>query len=106
MTGSQDIATQLFEDYLQKNPSDYDSLAFPGWLYLESDRVDQAEATLSKAHRIRPADLEVMFQLARVARARTAGTGLFSSEANGGRQPGERDRATAERGGAGQTETQ
>ena len=70
MTGSRDMATQLFEDYLKKNPSDYDSLAFLGWLYLESDRLDEAETMLNRAHQIRPADLEVTFQLARVARAR------------------------------------
>jgi tetratricopeptide (TPR) repeat protein len=70
MTGGQDLATQQFEDYLKKNPSDYDSLAFLGWLYLESDRVDEAEAMLNRAHKIRPNDLEVVFQLARVARAR------------------------------------
>jgi tetratricopeptide (TPR) repeat protein len=70
MTGSQDMAMRLFEEYLKKHPADYDSLAFLGWLYLESDRVDEAEAALNKAHQIRPADLEVSFQLARVARAR------------------------------------
>jgi tetratricopeptide (TPR) repeat protein len=70
MTGSQDTATQLFEDYLKKHPSDYDSLAFLGWLYLESDRLDDAEPMLRQAHQMRPGDLEVMFQLARVARAR------------------------------------
>ena len=70
MTGSQEMATQLFEDYLKKNPSDYDSLAFLGWLYLESERVDEAETLLNRAHQIQPDDLEVMFQLARVARAR------------------------------------
>ena len=36
MTGSRDMATQLFEAYLVKNPSDFDTLAFLGWLYLES----------------------------------------------------------------------
>jgi len=70
MTGSQDTATKLFEDYLQKNPSNYDSLAFLGWLYLESDRLDEAETMLNRAHQMRPGDVEVMFQLARVARAR------------------------------------
>jgi len=70
MTGSQDMAMQLFEAYHQKNPNDFDTLAFLGWLYLESDRVDDAEKILNKAHQVRPRDLEVMFQLARVARAR------------------------------------
>ena len=70
MTGSQDMAMQLFEAYHQKNPNDFDTLAFLGWLYLESDRVDDAERILNKAHQVRPRDLEVMFQLARVARAR------------------------------------
>lgn len=70
MTGSQEMATELFEDYLKKNPSDYDSLAFLGWLYLEADRLDEAETILNRAHQMRPADLEVTFQLARVARAR------------------------------------
>jgi cytochrome c-type biogenesis protein CcmH/NrfG len=32
--------------------------------------LDEAETILNRAHQIRPADLEVMFQLARVARAR------------------------------------
>jgi len=70
MTGSQDMAMQLFEAYHEKNPNDFDTLAFLGWLYLESDRVDDAERILNKAHQVRPRDLEVMFQLARVARAR------------------------------------
>ncbi len=70
MTGSQDMAMQLFEAYHQKNPNDFDTLAFLGWLYLESDRVDDAEKILNKAHQVRSRDLEVMFQLARVARAR------------------------------------
>jgi tetratricopeptide (TPR) repeat protein len=70
MTGSQDMAMQLFEAYHQKNPNDFDTLAFLGWLYLESDRVDDAERMLNKAHQVRLRDLEVMFQLARVARAR------------------------------------
>jgi tetratricopeptide (TPR) repeat protein len=70
MTGSQEMATHLFEAYLQKNPSDFDSLAFLGWLHLEAERFDDAEAALNKAHQIRPADPEVMFQLARLARAR------------------------------------
>jgi tetratricopeptide (TPR) repeat protein len=70
MTGSQDMAMQLFEAYHQKNPNDFDTLAFLGWLYLESDRVDDAERMLNKAHQVRPRDLEVIFQLARVARAR------------------------------------
>jgi cytochrome c-type biogenesis protein CcmH/NrfG len=60
----------LFETYLQENPSDFDSLAFLGWLYLEAERLDDAETALNKAHRIRPADFEVAFQLARLARAR------------------------------------
>ena len=70
MTGSQEMAAELFEDYLQKNPNDFDSLAFLGWLYLEAERVDEAEKLLNRAHQIRPDDLEVMFQLARIARAR------------------------------------
>ncbi len=70
MTGSRDMATELFESYLQKNPSDFNTLAFLGWLYLESDRIDDAEKKLKKAHQIRTDDLEVMFQLARVARAK------------------------------------
>jgi cytochrome c-type biogenesis protein CcmH/NrfG len=70
MTGSRDMATQLFEAHLQKNPSDFETLAFLGWMYLESERVDDAEKALNKAHQVRPDDLEVMFQLARVARAR------------------------------------
>jgi tetratricopeptide (TPR) repeat protein len=70
MTGSPEMATQLFEANLQKNPFDFDSLAFLGWLYLEADRLDDAETALNKAHRIRPTDPEVTFQLARLARAR------------------------------------
>ena len=70
MTGSQEMAAQLFEEYLKKNPSDFDSLAFLGWMYLEAERWDDAEIDLNKAHQIRPADPEVMFQLARLARAR------------------------------------
>lgn len=69
MTGSQEMATRLFEAYLQKHPSDFDSLAFLGWLYLDAERLDDAKSALTKAHQIRPADLEVMFQLARLARA-------------------------------------
>lgn len=70
MTGSQEMAMQLFEEYLKKNPSDFDTLAFLGWLHLEAERWDEAEIELNKAHQIRPADAEVMFQLARLARAR------------------------------------
>ena len=70
MTGSREMAMQLFEEHLRAHPSDFDTLAFLGWLYLESDRLDDAEKALTKAREIRPADLEVMFQLARIARAR------------------------------------
>ena len=70
MTGSQEAAVQLFEAYLQKNPNDFDTLAFLGWLYLEAERIDDAEPLLQRAQKIRPADSEVMFQLARVARGR------------------------------------
>jgi protein O-GlcNAc transferase len=70
MTGSQEMAAELFEDYLKKNPDDFDSLAFLGWLDLEAERVDEAEKLLNRAHQIRPNDLEIMFQLARIARAR------------------------------------
>lgn len=70
MTGSQDMAAELFERHLQRNPDDFDSLAFLGWLDLEAERVDEAEKLLSRAHKIRPDDLEVQFQLARIARAR------------------------------------
>jgi tetratricopeptide (TPR) repeat protein len=70
MTGSQEMAAELFEGYLQKNPDDFDSLAFLGWLDLEAERVDDAEKLLNRAHQIRPDDLEIMFQLARIARAR------------------------------------
>jgi len=64
------MAAELFEGYLQKNPDDFDSLAFLGWLDLEAERVDDAEKLLNRAHQIRPDDLEIMFQLARIARAR------------------------------------
>ena len=70
LTGSQEMAAELFEQYLRKNPDDFDSLAFLGWLYLEAERVDDAEKLLNRAHQIRPEDLEVEFQLARIARAR------------------------------------
>jgi tetratricopeptide (TPR) repeat protein len=70
LTGSQQMAAELFEGYLRKNPDDFDSLAFLGWLDLEAQRVDDAEKLLERAHQIRPKDLEVLFQLARIARAR------------------------------------
>ena len=70
MTGSQETAAQFFVEALQKNPDDFDSLAFLGWLCLEAERVDEADRLLSRAHQIKPDDLEVMFQLARIARAR------------------------------------
>jgi tetratricopeptide (TPR) repeat protein len=69
ITGSQEMATRLFEEYLKSNPSDFDTLAVLGWLYLEAERWNDAETALNKAHRIKPADPEVMFQLARLARA-------------------------------------
>ena len=70
MTGSRDMAIQLFEAYLVRNPSDFDTLAFLGWLYLESDRVDDAAKMLNRAHAIRPDDTEVEFQMARLARVK------------------------------------
>jgi len=70
MTGSREMAMQLFEEHLHEYPSDFDTLAFLGWLYLESDRLEDADKALTKAREIKPADLEVMFQLARIARAR------------------------------------
>jgi tetratricopeptide (TPR) repeat protein len=70
MTGSQETAAGLFEGYLHKNPDDFDSLALLGWLDLEAERVDDAEKLLNRAHQLRPADPEVVFQLARIARAR------------------------------------
>jgi cytochrome c-type biogenesis protein CcmH/NrfG len=39
-------------------------------MYLNQERVDDAERILTTAHQIRPDDLEVTFQLARIARAR------------------------------------
>lgn len=69
MTGSRDMAIQLFQAYLVKNPSDFDTLAFLGWLYIESDRMNDAAKMLNEAHAIRPDDIEVEFQMARLARA-------------------------------------
>jgi tetratricopeptide (TPR) repeat protein len=70
MTGSQEMATQLFEAHVKNNSSDFDTLALLGWLYLEGERWDEAETALNKALRIKPANPEIMFQLARLARAR------------------------------------
>ena len=70
MTGSQEMARQLFEEYLRKNPADFDTLAILGWLYLESDRMVDAEKVLTKAREMRSTDIEVLFQLARIARAK------------------------------------
>jgi cytochrome c-type biogenesis protein CcmH/NrfG len=68
MTGSQDIAIQLFEARLRKNPSDLESLGFLGWLYLDTDRLDDAEKMLNRAHILRPDDPDILFQLGRLAR--------------------------------------
>jgi cytochrome c-type biogenesis protein CcmH/NrfG len=69
-TGSLETASQMFEAHLQKNPTDFNTLAFLGWLYLESERMDDAEKLLNRALQIRPGDLDVMLQLARMARAK------------------------------------
>jgi len=69
-TGSLETATQMFEAHLQKNPSDFNTLAFLGWLYLESGRMADAEKFLNRALQIRPGDLDVMLHLARIARAK------------------------------------
>jgi tetratricopeptide (TPR) repeat protein len=68
-TGSRDLAVQLFETRLKSAPNDFEALAFLGWLYLDSDRVKEAGKLLEHAHKLKPEDSEVIFQLARVARA-------------------------------------
>lgn len=70
MTGSQDIAIQLFEARLRKNPSDLESLGFLGWLYLDTDRLDDADKMLDRASALKPDDPDILFQLGRLARRR------------------------------------
>jgi tetratricopeptide (TPR) repeat protein len=67
LAGSRDTAIQVFEEQLMKNPSDFEALAFLGWLYLESDRPGDARSVLERARRIRPEDPDVLFHIARLA---------------------------------------
>lgn len=68
LTGSQDLAVQMFEKELRANPLDYTANAFLGWLYLEAQQADQAATYLNRAHQIKPNDTDLLFQLARLAR--------------------------------------
>jgi len=70
MTGSQDTAIQLFEARLKEKPSDFEALGFLGWLYLEGERLDDAQRALEKAHHLKPGDPDVLCQLGRLARKR------------------------------------
>lgn len=68
MTGSREAAISLFEQYLKGKPADFTSLGILGWLYLESDRLDDAEKMLNRARELKPDDPDVLFHLARIAR--------------------------------------
>lgn len=70
MTGSQDTAIQLFEARLKEKPSDFEALGFLGWLYLEADRLEDAQHAMEKANHIKPNDPGVLLQLGRLARKR------------------------------------
>jgi superkiller protein 3 len=69
MTGSREIAIQVFEKRLKTNPADFEALGFLGWLYLESDRLEEAAAALNRARQIKPDDADLLYQLGRLARA-------------------------------------
>jgi tetratricopeptide (TPR) repeat protein len=69
MTGGRDAAVEFYSEALKKDPDDFDILAVLGWLHLEADQMEQADKLLRRAHHIRPNDVEVMFQLARIARS-------------------------------------
>jgi cytochrome c-type biogenesis protein CcmH/NrfG len=62
------MAIRAFEAQLKGDPANFDVLAFLGWLYLESDRAEEAEQLLERARRIKPDNPDVLFQLARLAR--------------------------------------
>ncbi len=68
LTGSQDLAVEMFEKELRANPLDYTANAFLGWLYLEARQPDQAAAYLNRARKIKPDDPDLLFQIARLAR--------------------------------------
>jgi tetratricopeptide (TPR) repeat protein len=70
MTGSQETAISLFEARLQEKPSDFEALGFLGWLYMEADRLDDAQRVLEKAHHLKPDDPDVLCHLGRLARKR------------------------------------
>jgi tetratricopeptide (TPR) repeat protein len=68
LTGSQDLAVEMFQKELRDNPLDYTANAFLGWLYLEAHQGEQAATYLKRARRIKPDDPDLLFQLARLAR--------------------------------------
>jgi len=68
LTGSQDLAVEMFEKELRTNPLDYTANAFLGWLYLEAHQATQAGTYLNRARQIKPNDPDLLFQLARLAR--------------------------------------
>lgn len=70
MTGSQDAAIPLLEARLKEKPSDFEALGFLGWLYLEADRLDDAQQALEKAQHLKPDDPDVLYLFARLARKR------------------------------------
>lgn len=68
LTGSQDLATVMFEKALHANPLDYTANAFLGWLYLDAHEASHARTYLERARQIKPDDPDLLFQLARLAR--------------------------------------
>lgn len=69
LTGSQDLAVQMFEKELKANPMDFTANAFLGWLYLEAHQNQQAALYLKRARQVKPDDADLLFQVARLARA-------------------------------------
>jgi tetratricopeptide (TPR) repeat protein len=65
----QDLATKLFAEELKRNPMDYTANLLLGWLLLEADRTEDAAKCLNRAREMRPDDPDLLFQLARLARA-------------------------------------
>ena len=70
LAGDREVAEHLLQEQVRNNPADFEAHAFLGWLYLESGRFDDAERLLERAADLKPGDVEIAFQLARVSRAK------------------------------------
>jgi tetratricopeptide (TPR) repeat protein len=65
--GNFDVARQLLERFLERQPDFIDALASLGYVAIEQGRLDDAEAPLKRALSLEPGNVPVLFDYARLA---------------------------------------